>query len=161
MEKQVNIPSAVPGAVSRAEVSRRVVVRYSDGQLLRGFLATSDEAKLRENVSDLFTVENTGGKPVEVRASELKAIFFVKSFEGNPDYSEFKVFSTRPCGKGVWVRVHFNDGEVIEGVAPNSFDTYSKPVFYMAPPDPGSNNQAILVSKSSLKEMQVLGLASD
>ncbi len=161
MEKQVNIPSAIPAAVSRTEVSRRVVVRYTDGRLLRGFLAMGDLAKLQENVSDLFRIEGPDGNPVEVRASELKAIFFVKSFEGNPDYSEFKVFSTRPCGKGVWVRVHFADGEVIEGVAPNCFDTYSKPVFYVTPPDPGSNNQAILVSKRSLKEMQVLGLASD
>ena len=31
----------------------------------------------------------------------------------------------------------------------------------MKPPDPASNNQAVLVSKHFLKEMQVLGLASD
>jgi hypothetical protein len=88
-------------------------------------------------------------------------VFFVKKFEGTPDYSEFKVFTAQPNGRGVWIRVHFQDGEIMEGVAANKLDTYLKPVFAMTPPDPASNNQTVLVSKPSLVEMQILGLAAD
>lgn len=145
----------VPGIQGR----QKVVIRYTDGRVRRGFLAKG--AAPQEATPGPPVVEDFGGKLVKVAPPEIKAIFFVKSFEGNRDYSEFKVYSSRPNGKGVWIRVHFKDGEVIEGVAANSFDTYSKEVFYMTPPDPGSNNQAVLVSKHSLKEMQVLGLATD
>ncbi len=161
MEQQANAASKIPQPMTRGGIGRKVVIRYANGQLRRGFLTKGDEVTLQTNLLDSIVVESSEGKLVEVRASEIKAIFFVKSFEGSPDYSEFKVFSTRPNGKGVWIRVHFEDGEVIEGVAPNCIDTYSKAVFYMTPPDPASNNQAVLVSKRFLKEMQVLGLASD
>ncbi len=138
-----------------------MVVRYTDGRVLRGFAAGQKEARLQDTLPDSLALKDANGKPVKVRTTDIKAIFFVKSFEGNPDFTEFKVFSGRPTGKGVWLRVHFKDGEVIEGVAPNCVGTYSKPVFYIMPPDPGSNNQRVLVSKYYLKEMQVLGLASE
>src|SRR5712692_4911614 len=155
------VTSRTKGSVASADSRQRVVVRYADGRGLRGFVAGRKEKALQDTLPESLKVKDSNGKSVKVGASDIKAIFLVKSFEGNPDYTEFKVFSSRPIGKGVWVRVHFKDGEVIEGVASNCFDTYSKAVFYITPPDPGSNNQGVLVSKHYLKEMQVLGLASE
>ncbi len=161
MERESKARSEVVSPVVGAEVRQNVVIRYANGRLARGFVSREVEIDLKQSVSEVFNVEGLDGKPVEVRAGEIKAVFFVRSFEGNPNYQEFKVFGFRPTGKGVWVRVQFKDGETLEGVAPNCFETYSKPVFYMTPPDPSSNNRAVLVSKRSLKEMQVLGIASD
>jgi hypothetical protein len=144
-----------------ADVSRRVVVRYAEGRSLRGYLCGGDDATAWMRDSNTLTVKTVAGSYVEVQPSEIKAVFFVRSFDGVPDYSEFKVFAARPNGKGVWVRLHFLDGEILEGVAPNCLSTYSLPVLYITPPDPASNNEAVLVSKRFLKEMQVLGLASD
>lgn len=161
MDSRANqIPEEIEATQLR-EVTRKVVIRYVDGRVVRGFITDVDELKLQGSESDSVVVESCEGNRVEVGASEVKAIFFVKSFEGSPDYAEFKVFRTRPNGRGVWVRAHFLDGEIIEGLAPNNLDTYSRPIFYMTPPDPASNNQAVLVSKRFLKEMQILGLASD
>lgn len=159
MGTQANTSPKTPKSVSGIEARRKVIIRYASGRMLHGFLTEGEDLPTDEAGS--FFVESPNGKLVEAKASEIKAIFFVKSFEGSRDYSEFKVFSNRPHGKGVWVRVHFQDGEEMEGVAPNCLDTYSKAVFYMSPPDPASNNQGVLVSKGFLKEMQVLGLASD
>lgn len=155
--------AAFEKAQSKSDIAanRKAVIRYVNGSLLRGFLTAEGEAALQRNEGDSFLVRTTDGKSQEVRPAEIKAVFFVKSFEGSPDYSEFKVFTTRPNGKGVWIRVHFLDGEIMEGVAPNCLDTYSKRIFYMTPPDPASNNQTVLVSKRYLKDMQVLGLATD
>ena len=146
---------------SEREKIRKVVIRYADGSILRGYLAADDLELVGRDESLSFPIKSSDGKVHDVQATALKAIFLVKTFEGSRDYSEFKVFTNRPSGKGVWVRVHFHDGEIIEGIAPNAIDTYVKPVFYLVPPDPGSNNQAVLVSKRSLREMQVLGLATD
>lgn len=161
MSIQPDAASNTSESSSSIDPRRRVVIRYATGTLLRGFLAVEDEARLPTNESARLLVEKPEGELVAVEPSEIKAVFFVRSFEGSPDYSEFKVFPAPPNGKGVWVRVHFLDGEVMEGIAPNCLDTYAKPIFYMTPPDPASNNQAVLLSKRFLKEMQVLGLAAD
>lgn len=155
------VTSETKSSVLSADSTQKVIIRYTDGRVLRGFVPQRDDTALHDTLPDSLLVKEPDGKRVKVVASDIKAIFFVKSFEGNQDYTEFKVFSSRPSGKGVWVRVVFKDGEVIEGVAPNSFETYSQPLFYITPPDPRSNNQGVLVSKHYLKEMQVLGLASE
>jgi len=152
--KTASLPSEQDGR-------RKVVIRYIDGRVLRGYLSPEEESELQRNTPASFPVETAEGERAEVCSSDIKAIFFVKKFEGAPDYSEFKVFIAQPNGRGVWIRVHFQDGEVMEGVAANKLDTYLKPVFSMIPPDPASNNQTVLVSKSSLAEMQILGLAAD
>lgn len=146
---------------SESATRRKVVVRCDDGSSLRGYLSPEDEAALQKNGMEPFVVQVLGGHSQEIKPTQIKAIFFVKTFEGSPNYSEFKVFTNRPNGRGVWVRAHFRDGEIMEGVAPNSLATYFNPVFSMTPPDPASNNQAVLVSKRFLAEMHVLGLASD
>jgi hypothetical protein len=163
MEKQMDVQegASLCGAEGELTAHRRIIVRYIDGSLLRCYLSPEGEAALQMRLIDPFVVQTAGGQFQEVNPSQIKAIFFVKSFEGSPNYSEFKVFTNRPNGRGVWMRVHFRDGEVMEGVAPNSLDTYFNPVFYLTPPDPASNNQTVLVSKASLQDMQVLGLAAD
>jgi len=163
MEKQMDAQqgTSLSPADLELETRRKVVIRYVDGSLLRGYLSPEDEAALQENATQPFIVQTLGGDSQEVKPSEIKAIFFVKSFDGSPNYSEFKVFTNRPNGRGVWIRVHFRDDEVMEGVTPNSLSTYFNPVFYLTPPDPASNNRTVLISKRSLKEMQVLGLAAD
>ncbi len=163
MNKQAGVGSETETAPyqSALETQRKVVIRYSDGRALRAYLTPEEESALQRGEPERFTVQTPDGDRAEVHSSEIKAIFFVKSFEGAANYAEFKVFSAQPNGKGVWVRAHFRDGEIMEGVAPNRIDTYVKPVFSMTPPDPASNNQTVLVSKRSLVEMQILGLAAD
>ena len=146
---------------SAPEDQRRVVVRYIDGSTLRGFITLADVEKLNKNAWESVHVRKTDGEMELVHMEGIKAIFFVKTFEGSRHYSEFKVFTNQPNGKGVWVRVQFHDGEIMEGVASNSLATYSHVVFSLTPPDPQSNNQSVLVSKLGLREMQILGLATD
>jgi hypothetical protein len=163
MEKQMDTQPGTSVSQADAELAarRKVIIRDVNGSLLRGYLSPEDETALQENAAEPFVVKAEDGNFQVVKPPEIKAIFFVKSFEGSPNYSEFKVFTNRPNGRGVWIRVQFRDGEVMEGVTPNSLATYFNPAFYLTPPDPASNNQTVLVSKRSLREMQVLGLAAD
>ena len=141
--------------------SRRVIIRYTNGVVVRAYLSEEDIRGLNADPPGQLSIRTTEGNQEAVEVAELKAIFFVKSFEGSQDYSEFKVFTQQPSGKGVWVRVHFQDGEVMEGIAPNALGTFAGSVFSLTPPDPQSNNQTVIVSKKCLENMQVLGLASD
>lgn len=152
------------GSVASAPIAndqRRVIVRYKNGTTLRGYFSPDGTPDLGNAHAERFPVRDSRGEVHDVEVAGLKAIFFVKTFEGSRDYSEFKVFTHQPSGRGVWVRVHFHDGEVMEGIAPNSLGTFAGHVFFLTPPDPQSNNESVIVSKHCLKEMQILGLASD
>ncbi len=161
MSDRVRAATASASLPATQDKSRRVIVRYSDGATLRGYFSVEDVSLPGNDSAETLSVRSVEGEIENIKVSRLKAIFFVKSFEGKQDYSEFKVFTHQPSGKGVWVRIHFHDGEIMEGIAPNSLSTFAGQVFSLTPPDPRSNNETVLVSKKSMKEMQILGLASD
>jgi len=107
----------------------------------------------------MMQVEEEGsGARIEVSAETLKALFFVKSFEGRTNYRELKFFQVAPEYAGLWVRVTFFDGETTEGLVHNAIETFVSPGFVLKPPDPLSNNELAYVMKASLVEVKVLGV---
>jgi len=153
--------AAASDRAANTSEARRVIVRYANGSIVRGYLHQDDIQGWHEDPDKQPTIRNADGDHEPVDVAGLKAIFFVKSFEGSQNYSEFKVFTHQPSGKGVWVRVHFQDGEVMEGIAPNALSTFSGSIFSLTPPDPQSNNESVIVAKNCLENMQILGLATD
>jgi len=91
----------------------------------------------------------------------MKALFFVKSFEGNRQYSEIKFFNGEPKIEGLWVHLTFSDNEKTEGIVHNSVSFLTEPGFLMKPPDPNSNNQAVYVMKESLTAFRVVGVRAN
>jgi hypothetical protein len=53
------------------------------------------------------------GEPIEVQLADLKALFFVKDFTGNPAHAEAKEFEPGVTLPGRRIRVEFLDGEVL------------------------------------------------
>lgn len=87
----------------------------------------------------------------------VKAIFFVKSFEGKW-HDDLRFHDHLPAPECLWVRATFYDGEVIEGLIGNNCHHVTHSGFYMFPIDPEGNNWLIYVLKSKLKDFQILGL---
>ena len=73
--------------------------------------------------------------------ARLKAVFFVRDFNGNPAYRERKVFDG--AGQGRRVEVTFADGEVIVGTTLNYRPDGQG--FFLSPADPAANNTRIFV----------------
>jgi len=94
---------------------------------------------------------------VDVPLAEVKALFFAHSLTGNALHRELHFHAYSPISDGIWMRVKFRDGEVIEGIAWNSIHYLVEPGFFLCPTDPDSNNKLIYVVKSQLVEHQVLG----
>ncbi len=71
------------------EGENKVVVRFRDGRMRKGY--THDFYPSRE----IFHITDVqfGGKIIEVSTSLLKAIFFVKTFEGKKDHRSGDDFS--------------------------------------------------------------------
>ena len=89
----------------------RVVVRYADGRVLKGYADFDPEQAT-------FLLAPLGGADtdaVEVTMSDLKAVFFVRSFDGDPRRDESKdLYQPRPPGTRK-VSVRFRDGEELVG----------------------------------------------
>ncbi len=146
----------------------KVVAHLSNGELIKGYFDSSVERDLESMVRQRmlsFPLEipirpSDSDQIVPVRRDTLKALFFVKTFEGRKDYKEVKFFQSHPPIEGLWVQVTFGDGEVTEGVLHNTFHHLIEPGFFLKPPDPQSNNEFIYVLKISIKGFKVLGVRS-
>ena len=89
---------------------------------------------------------------------EIRAVYFVREFQGPPDVDEKKTFQSRPKVDGLWVRLTFHDDEVFEGVIANDLLQLGDHGVTFSPPDASSNTQRVFVPKQTLKELKVMGV---
>jgi hypothetical protein len=104
----------------------------------------------------LFHLRAPQQPAVEVALADLKALFFVRSLEGNPAYNEDPTpdpADPRARGSTV-IRIRFKDGETLVGLTINFPPT--KTYFYMTPVDPKSNNIRMLVNRASVASMEAV-----
>lgn len=130
----------------------RIVARYQDGRVLKGFTNDFLPGKDHFHLSD--EAHPSGAKTLDVRVGELKALFFVKTFEGDPSHQELADASAVKVGQGRRIRVVFNDGETIVGTT-QGYDR-SRPGFFVVPVDTHSNNERCFVVAAATKEVSFL-----
>jgi hypothetical protein len=136
-----------------ASTTKKVLIRRFDREPLPGYV--HPQHYLRPNGVELLAPD---GSFSVVSYSEVKAVHFIKDFESVNSPPEHKVFNTRPKMDGLWVRMRFRDGEVMDGILPNDLmltDVYG---FTVTPPEPYSNNQKVFVPRAALASVQVLGV---
>jgi hypothetical protein len=138
------MPETAPSADSRS----RVVVAYLDGRRLKGYVYNF--SPLHEFFRLFPHEETTQARGTDVQLKDLKAVFFVKDFAGNPAYKESQ--RVDPARVGRRIEVTFADGEVINGTT----DTYNpqKPGFFIAPADPAWNTIRVFVVKKNAKQIR-------
>ncbi len=83
----------------------------------------------------------------EINVHELKAVFFVKNFEGNPTYAERDDLERTGLGKRI--RVCFKDGETLTGYTQGYSE--NRRGFFVFPCDSGSNNDRVYVVAAATK----------
>ncbi len=108
---------------------------------------------------EIFRVRHLGTNVIEdISAQEIKAVFYVNSFEGDSGHEMLNFHSRAPIVHGIWMRLQFLDGEVMEGIVYNSIRYLVDPGFFLLPTDPESNNRLIYVRKNWLADHRVLGM---
>jgi hypothetical protein len=88
---------------------------------------------------------------------EVRTVSFVRDFD-IPEQDERQVFHTRPKMAGLWVRLRFRDGELMEGILPNNLLQIETHGFVVVPPDPFGNRQKVFVPRAALLGVEVLGV---
>ena len=88
----------------------------------------------------------------EVRLEDLKALFFVKGFAGDPTHDARRVFGETPPGSGKKLRVVFDDGEVFMGTT----QVYhpEAPGFFLVPADTSSNTIRAYILNSAVSDVE-------
>jgi hypothetical protein len=129
----------------------KVVVRYSDGRLIKG--STQDFFPNKEHFH-LIPADNPSGGAIEVSVNNLKAIFMVRDFIGDPLYKERKKYIEGEKPSGRKVEVTFIDGEVLVG-STLSYDL-KRQGFFIFPADPKSNSIRVYVVSSAVEKVRYL-----
>jgi hypothetical protein len=127
----------------------KVVARYNDGHVVRGI--TFDFDTSRDHFHIIEAGAEAGSKPTDVKLDELKAVFFVRDFEGDPTHEERKEFDPNKPPMGRKIRVVFKDGETLVGVTPGYQS--GRAGFFLLPADKESNAERCYVVSSSAQSI--------
>jgi hypothetical protein len=145
-------PADVPLHVlegTRMSTAVRVVARFNNGTVLKG--TTQDFYPSRPH---FHLLPADGGTPAQIRCAELKALFFVKTFEGDPKRVKRRGFieASPEVAQGRKVVVRFKDGEFLCGYtlsyAPD------RDGFFVVPVDTEGNSVRIYVVAASTAEVK-------
>jgi hypothetical protein len=129
----------------------KVIVRFSDGKLIKGF--TQDFFPNKERFH-LIPADNPSGGAIEVSMKDLKAIFMVRDFTGDSLYKERKKYIEGEQPSGKKVEVTFIDGEVLGGTTLGY--NPKRQGFFIFPADPKSNNIRVYVVSSAVEKVRYL-----
>jgi len=135
-----------------ATTHKKVVIELLDRKAIRGFLNPSRLA--HAEVLELLTPD---GEREEIELSKVRAIYFVRDLKEEFE-PERKSFLSRPKLDGLWVKLRFQDGQLLEGVIPNDLLTFLDNGLHLTTPDFNSNTDRIYVPRSALSELTVLGV---
>jgi hypothetical protein len=147
------------------QAGEKVVIQFGD-KIVKGFLESPTWNTIEELLSNAARVSPEGchirllesGVVEEISLTDLKAIFYVNSFDGDPVHNHLNFHTRAPVVHGIWMRIKFLDGEVMEGIVYNSIRYLVDPGFFLVPTDPESNNKLVYVMKNQLEDHRVLGL---
>ena len=124
-----------------------VAVRFLDGRLIKGWTIN-----FRPNREFLHVRTDTDAEPVQVGLSGLKAIFFIKTPDGDPRRVDRKAFDDRPgIEKKVWIE--FEDGECMPGWSSNPCTPQAG--FYVFPTDPECNLERAYVLRAAIRSIEI------
>ncbi len=130
----------------------KIVVRYSDGRLQKG--TTMDFVPNKDSFHFIMDGAEQDGKLPKVRIDDLKAVFFVRDFTGNPYYQDRKEFEPGKPVAGRKIKVLFKDGEQIVGTT-SSYQPNSSG-FFVAPADRQSNIERCFVVTKATSDVKFL-----
>ena len=145
--------------------SEKVVIQLADRRI-KGYLDSPNWNTIEELLShappgspETFRIRHLETDLFEeIPTRDIKAVFYVNCFDGDPEHRPLNFHTRAPIVHGIWMRLQFRDGEIMEGIVHNSTRYLVDPGFFMVPTDPGSNNKLVYVMKNLLVDHRVLGL---
>jgi uncharacterized protein DUF6982/PilZ domain-containing protein len=140
-------PSSPSSPSSAAAVGQKVIARFLDGRIVRGYTNDFNASK-----PHLHLTEDAAGESRKVKIAQLKALFFVREFTGDSRRVDRQEFDQRAYGRKV--EVTFSDGEILLGTT-MGFKSPEHP-FFVQPADGASNNLRVFVTPAAARQVRFL-----
>ncbi|HEY1994074.1 MAG TPA: hypothetical protein VGG81_06700 [Edaphobacter sp.] len=140
---------------------KKVIVRRITGETLPGYLPLSGFVRNRG-----IELLDLSGKVIPLLINDIKHICYVREFNLHdtisPERLTRRTFLARPRTEGLWLRMTFRGGEILEGLAPTDVglldDVINDAGLHVTPPDSRSNTQRVYVPRTSITELQLLAV---
>jgi hypothetical protein len=166
-----NPPVALGQAAPKYTMSssrKKVIVRRFAGDTVPGYLPISGIVR-GIGATQVVDLLDLTGRILEISLKEVKTISYVRDFNlgdtVNPERMTRRAFLARPRNEGVWVRITFRSGDLIEGLAAADISFMDALIedagLHMAPPDIRSNTQRIFVPRSAIVDLQLLAVITN
>ena len=134
------------GAQTMGENEQQVVLRFRDGQTVRGTLDGEFNPATRSSVA----VRTADGGLVQTDLDSLKAVFFLK--DPRKRALDMALGEVQAPTVGL-TRVEFFDGEILRGtVRRYSVDDRG---FFLEPANPASNNERVFVVARAVQSVEI------
>jgi hypothetical protein len=131
-----------------------VVAHFVDGRVVKG---TTHDFAAQKPIFHLAVWGDPKARAVAIPVGALKALFFVRTFEGDPHHVDDRdIDSAR--GQGRKVVVTFTDGELLCGFTAGY--SKDKPGFFVIPVDKEGNNARVFVVTEAVKKVEWADAAS-
>ena len=143
--------TTAPAAASQPSAStswQKVIARFHDGHLVRGYTADFHPSKPQLHLS----AEPNSSDTLFLQLSQLKALFFVRDFTGDQTRVDRQEFGSAPQGRKV--AITFNDGETLLGSTLGYRGEGNG--FFVHPADPRSNNLRVFVAPGATQQVRFL-----
>lgn len=140
---------------------KKVIVRRFIGDTLAGYLPHA--GFVHDEAVDLLDLS---GRVVPLPVADIKTVSYVRDFNlsdtQNPERLTRRTFLARPRTEGLWVRITFRSGDLMEGLAPTDrtlLDGLAEDSgVFLTPPDTRSNTQRLYVPRAAISDIQLLAV---
>jgi len=126
----------------------KVVVRYRDGRIVKGFTQN-----FFPNKPTFYVHPANSRNPedrIDITVKDLKAVFFVRDFSGNAKHKERKKLSLEDRPQGRFIEVTCKDNEVLIG-STAGYDAQRPGFFIFFIDSQGNNVKAYIVADAVSK----------
>jgi len=144
-----------------ASSRKKAIVRTVTNQLLHGYLPLT--GLLDHDSIALLDLE---GRILSISLANVRTVSYVRDFNLNdrddPERLTRRTFMARPRSEGLWVRITFSGGDILEGLAPLDVALLDNLLedrgLFLIPPDIRSNTQRVFVPRAAIASLQVLAV---
>jgi len=137
------------GSDSGERRRQRLVVHDREGKITYGFTLVMNRQGEGFHLQVVDKHSQPSGKSVYIQFKDIKAVFYVKSYDGRFDPDKYD--HSMPEG-GVPLVLVFEDGETVKGHALNN-SWVREPRFFFVPEDHTSNNLGMLVERTAARQV--------
>lgn len=89
---------------------------------------------------------------------QVRAVYFVREFDKDPERDQRKEFISRPKLGGLWIRLRFLDGGELEGVIPNDLRVLGASGVTLTPPNSRGLAWRVFVPQAAVDTCVVMGV---